>query len=259
MLTFTLATFADASVVEGILVFFVSETFFIVLDLLLRDEFVAVFSSPTWLRTHMRKVAKLAGSLREEHHPHIQTQLRNRFDEFIAELDDLSLGRFETSARQSGRMLDLTRESRTTILGITNIDTRNGKNDLQWWLGEMGEKYLEENARAVSRGLEVQRVVIYRTWDADLHTLLNRMAAAGVKLCVVESSDVPDVLRRNLAIWDDSIAWESRMDPYGSISQNLYRYGRSDVRKYLEMFRDVHNLAHRYEQKELPVETDRQS
>ncbi|MBI1878595.1 MAG: hypothetical protein HYR94_10275 [Chloroflexi bacterium] len=75
------------------------------------------------------------------------------------------------------------------------------------WYGQLGAKWLEENGAAIGRGINIERILIIpNETGSELPNLVKKQLKLGIKLHIALESSIPDELRRNFIVFDDTIA-----------------------------------------------------
>jgi hypothetical protein len=141
----------------------------------------------------------------------------------------LANGRMERSASDTRHMLVLTAGATRRIRAITNVNPLDGSNRVSWWSTDFGKRYWQANVDALARGVAIDRVFVYERLDADLEDLADAQRQAGASVYLIDAKGLPPQYRTNVIVWDDTCAWEARMDAYANITGNLFSYSPLDL------------------------------
>lgn len=97
-----------------------------------------------------------------------------------------------------------------------------GKNDEDFWISSNGKRYWNANLQAIGRrNVQIERIFIYDKMTDALQKVITQQEKAGVKVYLVESSKAPPVLRIDMAIFDEDIAYEARLSSSGVAIENI--------------------------------------
>jgi hypothetical protein len=83
----------------------------------------------------------------------------------------------------------------------------------------------------------VSRIFIYAELNDGLTALVNEQRSAGVTVGLLARNSIDPALHLNMAIFDDTSAWEARMNADGEIIENLFYLAERDVERLRTMFR----------------------
>lgn len=153
----------------------------------------------------------------------------------VAELAD---GRLRTAAGDNTLMIEQYRTATREILATSD------DGDLGWWQSETGRNYLEENRRAVERGVLVSRVFLLAVEDdAGLLAVMRANADAGVLVSSARIDRIPASLRINTTIFDDTLAHEDVTNKAGQTISYLYSSNENDMARLVSSFRRLQSLC----------------
>jgi len=99
------------------------------------------------------------------------------------------------------------------------------------------------NLAALSRGVTIQRIFIYRDWPDELDSLARAHQRAGVQVMRVKETELPPALRLNVVVWDESCTLEPEYNSSGSWVKDNYTFAPSEVRLAVERFKLIESLA----------------
>lgn len=164
---------------------------------------------------------------------------REAFDDCLAQLNDLQRGRYVTSIDDNKLVFAITERVQRT-LRATSADAQ----DLQdFWLTPTGERYWRLNQGALERGVAIQRVFIYRTWNDQLEALARKQHDTGVSTLRVALDQLPPALRLNLIIWDNTSGFETRANSTGEFIDNIFTFAPQDLTKMLDRYTMIEACA----------------
>jgi hypothetical protein len=129
---------------------------------------------------------------------------------------------------------------------LTNIDHTH----LTWWHSEEGRKYWQTNLNALDRGVHIERVFIYDVLNPQLETLIYEQATTiqngqHIDVYVVQKDVLPDELRADIAIWDESFTYQVELNSDGKPITNRYSVNDADVASRMSMYKRIRSQAHR--------------
>jgi hypothetical protein len=121
---------------------------------------------------------------------------------------------------------------------------------LDWWHSEEGRKYWQANLNALDRGVHIERVFIYDTLTPELDTLICEQAKATkngrvIDVYAVQKDLLPDELRADIAIWDESFTYQVELNSDGKPITNRYSVNDADVASRMSMYKRIRSQAQR--------------
>lgn len=127
---------------------------------------------------------------------------------------------------------------------LTNIDHTH----LDWWHSEEGRKYWQANLNALDRGVDIERVFIYDTLTPQLETLIREHATTSrngrhLDVFAVQKDVLPDELRADIAIWDESFTYQVELNSDGRPITNRYSVNDADVASRMSMYKRIRAQA----------------
>jgi hypothetical protein len=127
---------------------------------------------------------------------------------------------------------------------LTNVDHTH----LDWWYSEEGRKYWQTNLNALDRGVHIERVFIYGTLTPPLENLIREQALAiqngrRVYVYAVQKDVLPDELRADIAIWDESFTYQVELNSDGRPISNRYSVNDADVASRMSMYKRIRSQA----------------
>lgn len=203
------------------------------LDLIDRSEYASIFKAPSWLRGEVARLGELSQDVLALNITVLEDELRSIVSAAVREAEAVASGRLERNEADARHLLDLAACAKTRIAATTNIAGPGGSSRLEWWDSEFGRRYWLANKAAIARGVKIDRVFIYEALDQRLLDFVESQCAAGVNACLIDVNTVIASHRTNLAVFDDTCAWEARMDAYGHVTRNIFCYHTVDVKHRL--------------------------
>lgn len=164
---------------------------------------------------------------------------RKAFDDCLAQLKDLQRGRYVTSIDDNKLVFAMTKQVQRT-LRATSADAQNLRD---FWLAPTGEHYWRLNQGALQRGVAIQRIFIYHTWNDKLEALARKQHDTGVSTLRVALDQLPPALRLNLIIWDDTCGFETRANSTGEFIDNIFTFAPRDLTEMLERYTMIEACA----------------
>jgi hypothetical protein len=166
----------------------------------------------------------------------VGAEARLRFERLHDDLDDLRRGRIARGRYDFEHLLASTRGCRHTLRAVTNVMPEAARG-LEWWTSDIGRQYWEVNLAALARGVRIERIFAYTELTAELRDLVAVQRRAGVRVGLAPARGLDPALRFNLAIWDDTSAWEARLNAGGEIAGNVFTINDRDLGRLGEAFR----------------------
>lgn len=161
-------------------------------------------------------------------------EAQHRYDHLRENLAELSRGRLERDGSDYHYLILPTTRARHHLRAVTNIGPDSDR--LAWWREEIGRRYWEANLAALASGVRVTRVFAYAEMTPDLEALIGQQESAGVEAIRVTRRLVPEELQINFVVWDETSAWQARLNAGGSIVANIYTINPHDVTRLLGYF-----------------------
>ena len=170
---------------------------------------------------------------------------RTELDKARSVLGGLRFGQYSTPITDMLIHFERFDASEKTIY-LTNIDHTH----IDWWYSEEGRKYWQANLNALDRGVHVERVFIYDTLTPQLDTLICEQATAHqngqrIDVYAVQKDVLPDELRADIAIWDESFTYQVELNSDGKPITNRYSVNDADVASRMSMYKRIRSQAHR--------------
>ena len=167
---------------------------------------------------------------------------RAAFRECQAQLADLRRGHYATSdedesPRSPVRALT---ENLTTSLLATSVGE-----DINWWLRESSNRkvYWSLNEQALRRGVNVERVFIYRDWTSDVEKVAKLQHDSGVRVWLVREDHLPQTLRINIMLWDGVCGLEFHSNSGGTAIGQRFTFEREDLVLMIDRFNLIKSSA----------------
>ena len=156
-------------------------------------------------------------------------------------LSELERGRLRCPANDSDLMIEQWATTHRRVRATTIP-----KADMDWWLSAVGLRYLEHNASAVQRGVEVERIFLLDDRDPPTIELLNRTVAAGVNVLVVDRQTLPADLRINVVVYDDVLSVDELTNADGEVVEFIYSTNAADLSRILTAYGRLRSVAQPY-------------
>jgi hypothetical protein len=101
---------------------------------------------------------------------------------------------------------------------------------------------------ALDRGVHIERVFIYGTLTPPLENLIREQALAiqngrRVYVYAVQKDVLPDELRADIAIWDESFTYQVELNSDGRPISNRYSVNDADVASRMSMYKRIRSQA----------------
>jgi len=169
-------------------------------ELLFRDE---------WL---LKRIQQLIEDYQSVNKSEVQREFflekaRTAIDDCSSTLAGLSKGHVSiTRAEQMVVLEELLRTARVQARGVSYIAFR------EWWQTQIGKSYLQENERAVKRGVHIIRIFVApKDRLHELKELVIEHCKAGVEVYVAIEEEQPPELLESYLIVDESIVSRSQI------------------------------------------------
>src|SRR5258708_2828121 len=170
---------------------------------------------------------------------------RKEFEGCVAQLKDLQRGRYitpdfpEYDDSPGTPFNTLTERLRHTLSATTFAE------DLEWWLGSsFGRKtYWQLNRQAMTRGVTIERIIIYDAWTDEVEAFAAEQHESGVRVMRVTRDFLPTSLRLNLVIWDGQCGYEPRSNPAGEYMGQSFTFAAQDLASMQARFNAIKSCA----------------
>lgn len=136
-----------------------------------------------------------------------------------------------------------TRVCTTSIRATTTVTTTAVQSGQSWWDARGVPTYLEENKRAIARGVTIHRVFIVDEYEEVIERFIRSHVALGVQASWLHASSLAPALRTNVLVWDGRIGWRAQMTTTGEVSENWLYTGEADVSRLLAIYDACIDLA----------------
>lgn len=168
--------------------------------------------------------------------PVISDHVNARLGDLAADAQRLSQGVLQLEAGNTDVMVRLVDAAKHEVRAVAPLDVR-----LDWWESTAGTHFLEANARAVRRGVQVTRIAITDGVDQRVARHLADHVDAGVQIHRVDRSAVPFDVRHSFFIVDDEVThWIVGTSGYDVDS---FSARRADVQRYRRSFERLQALS----------------
>lgn len=163
---------------------------------------------------------------------------RRAFEDCVNQLENLRRGHFEAPFEDNWLLHSLTGSVRKSLLATSVDDV-----DLDWWHSADGKAYWRLNEEALRRGVEVQRIFIYRDWTDSHAALARRQSVCGVRTLRVDRAHLPPALRVDLIVWDSNCGYEARANSSGEAVASTYTFSVHDLARMCDKYRIIESCA----------------
>ena len=163
-------------------------------------------------------------------------EVRSAYERLEEELSELCRGRVRRPRGDYEYLFHGAETCRNEIRAVTNVLPHAAGNP-GWWQSEIGRSYWRLNAEALARGVKIRRIFICDQVDRALAAVIGAQRKAGVDVGVVKRAGIDPSFHLNFAIWDDSSAWEARMNAHGEIIENLFYVSKNEVDRLVRTFK----------------------
>jgi hypothetical protein len=166
----------------------------------------------------------------------VESEARSRYAALGEDLDELCHGRIRRPRDDYEYLLRSTRECGRILHAVTNVLAERPGGRVDWWSSGIGRDYWQANLDAIGRGVRISRIFIYTELTAQLVELAAAQEAGGVQVGLAEAGGLDPEMLHNLAIWDDSSAWEAKLNAGGEIVGNTFTINEADVARLNRIF-----------------------
>ncbi|HEX4838639.1 MAG TPA: hypothetical protein VFV03_08975 [Solirubrobacteraceae bacterium] len=167
----------------------------------------------------------------------VERLMEAKLDDAETYLKGLDAGEVRVEVRGVGPMLQL-----MDIVGESLMATTIPESDDEWWHSQEGREYLELNRRAIDRGVEIKRIVLWSTVSLELARVVVEQREAGV-LLLFARLDGAAGLRTNVAIYDGQIYHEVAYEVDGTPNAYAYCDIPSRVEGKIKLFEDLNSTT----------------
>ncbi len=192
-----------------------------------------------WLSSVLDESVDAVRSIDQEYRGTIAVDLcRKAFEDCLNQLRGLRHGHFDAPFDDNWLVYALTGRTEHSLLATSVEEV-----DLKWWLSAAGQTYWRLNIEALGRGVQIQRIFVYRTWTDDHEALVRRHHVQGVHTLRVHRDQLSPDLRVDMIMWDELCGYESRVNSSGEAITNSYTFAKQELSRMLERFRMIESCA----------------
>jgi hypothetical protein len=207
------------SVILGVAIGLAGAVLALQVDVLVKLERASRFedavSGVEWLRSAVLRLAAAIGAIETEGQlTPFRANARREVQSCLTNLQDMARGQLR--ARVGEGILEQRTDLAQTALLAVSIQGM----DVPRWQSDLGQKYWQANLRALTRPkpLHIERVFVYRDWDALMELVLEQ-ATAGVITHAVDRAVVPGELMIDMAVWDNAFTYQFELNSEGEPNQ----------------------------------------
>jgi hypothetical protein len=243
----------DASGVQSFLACLMGITISLVLDSTVRAErrfrIRDMIESTSWLGDVLVPLATATTDIERRYGgTPVAAEARGRYARLGEQLDELRHGRIVRPRGDYEHLLASTRTCSHTLHAVTNVLAQLPGHGLGWWTSDIGRHYWRANLDALDNGVRIKRIFVYTTMTTDLGKLVAEQESAGVHVGLVEADTLDPILWHNLTIWDDTSAWEARLNAGGEIVGNIFTINDADLTRLSMTFQTCDRAARPHKQ-----------
>lgn len=187
-----------------------------------------------WLLKHIRQIIEDYQSVKkgEVQQEFFLERARTAIDDCSSTLAGLSKGRVSITREEQMVILEeLLRTARVQARGVSYITFR------EWWRTQVGKSYLQENERAVKRGIHIIRIfVVPKDKIHELKELVIEHCKSGVEVYIAIEEEQPPELLESYMIIDESIVSKSQIILGGQFQRANVTAEPYEVKKMIHNF-----------------------
>ncbi len=192
-----------------------------------------------WLPDLLDQILTAAHSIEQTYAGTIAVDLgRKAFEDCLAQLKNLQRGHFDAPFDDNWLVFALTERTQRRLIATSVEEV-----DLGWWQSAAGHTYWRLHQEALSRGVTIQRIFIYREWTGDHETLAQKQHTGGVRVLRVRQNQLPPALRVDMIMWDDQCGYESRVNSTGEAISNNYTFAQHDLARMTDRYKMIESCA----------------
>jgi hypothetical protein len=253
VLSITLYFVTTTSIVLGIALCILGIALTLQLEILMRlerkvrkedkqSQLISLMEHVPWLSDEVREIAVYLNSISaiEQGDGYLLEVARKSLDECGRTLSDLTRGQIRVSNEDNEALFAQTVKAKEYILATSVPHV-----DLKWWSSDIGRKYWEANLAALKRGVRIERIFIHQEWTDELRDLALQQARAGIVVWSVPRDKIPQGLRIDMIVWDQSFSYEIVLNSDGEEIANLYSVNSSEISRKLHIFEIIRSCAGR--------------
>lgn len=133
-------------------------------------------------------------------------------------------------------LISRTRACQSDIRATTTVTTSALRSSRSWWDSQAAHNYLEDNRRAVARGVEIHRVFIVDKYDDVVESFIHTQVELGVRASWVTGASLASHHVANVLVWDGVIGWRAYMTAMGEVSENWLYTSEGDVARLRSVY-----------------------
>mgnify|MGYP005863037995 CR=1 FL=1 len=187
-----------------------------------------------WLLKHTRQIVEAYQSVNkgEVQREFFLEKARTAIDDCSSILVGLSKGHVSITREEQMVVLEeLLRTARAQARGVSYIAFR------EWWQTQVGKSYLQENERAVNKGIHIIRIFVApKDRFHELKELVIEHRKAGVEVYVAIEEEQPPELLESYLIVDESIVSKSQIILGGQFQRANVTADPYEVKKMIHNF-----------------------
>ncbi len=187
-----------------------------------------------WLLKHIRQIVEDYQSVNkgEVQREFFLEKARTAIDDCASTLAGLSKGHVSITREEQMVVLEeLLRTARVQARGVSYIAFT------EWWQTQVGKNYLQENERAVKKGIHITRIFVAPKDRFDeLKELVVEHCEAGIEVYVAIEENQPPELLESYLIVDESIVSKSQIILGGQFQRANVTADPYEVKKMIHNF-----------------------
>jgi hypothetical protein len=161
------------------------------------------------------------------------------FEDCLETLRDLQRGRLRVASTEDVWLVQRLTEQVKHRLVATTVDTQ----ELDWWSEATGQQYVRTQAKGVRRGVDVERIFIYREWTDQHELAVSQQHAVGIQTFRVDRRMLPPRLNLGLVIWDDALALEMEFTSEGEFLAEHITFVDKDISRLSSLYGMIRSIA----------------
>ena len=167
-------------------------------------------------------------------------------DEALATLNGLALGQIVVPYEDVHLILNRTAKTTSSLkaTALQSVDERNAGES--WWKTGRAQTYWQAQKEAMARQVRIERVFVYKDWSAPLNDIANEQKAGGVVVYRVRVDALPSGIAKDLIVWDENCAFETRFEGDGTTQKNCFTVDPVQVRQLEEVYGKIRDHAERF-------------
>jgi hypothetical protein len=197
-----------------------------------------------WMSTVITEIVDSAEMvLRDTDNKLFKEEVKLKLERCRDALQEASRGQLKAPLEHVDHFISATNavQHQLRATSVSNVDI-----DRRWWESPVGLRYWEAQKRALTKGVEIERIFIYEEWNSSIESVVHLQAREGVKVHTISRDQIPVHLRIDMIIFDDAFTYEVRLSSDGLPLENIFSINTSDTNHKIKVFDQLRLMANEF-------------